>query len=84
MVLPNANDPNPNHIKVDTMIIDRSEWAPVRYGKHSVVASAETARELLRANAMKWIEQSGGLLVQMTQPAEDYMCEVRMRQLGEL
>ena len=76
MVLPDSKDPNPNRIKVNTMIIDRSEWAPVRNGKASVVASSETARELLMANAVELIERNGGLLVQMDPLAEDRLCEV--------
>lgn len=81
MVLPDSRDPNPNRIKVNTMIIDRSEWAPVRNGKASVVASSETARELLMANAVALIEQNGGLLVQMDPLSEDKLCEVEVSAL---
>lgn len=69
-------DPNPNGIKVNTMIIDRDEWAPVRYGKGSVVASAETARDLLTQKAAKMIEKNGGLLVHIGEDAGPRVCEV--------
>ena len=72
----NMTDPNPNGIKVNTMIIDRNEWAPVRYGKGSAVASAETARDLLTQNAVKMIEKNGGLLVYMGEESGPRVCEV--------
>ena len=76
MILPETNDPNPNHIQVNTMIIDRSEWAPVRYGKGSMVASAETARDLIMENAIHMIEENGGLLVQTEKEEDMKICEV--------
>lgn len=74
MILHDQDNPNPNNIKVKTVIIDRCEWAPVRYGKGSVVASAETARDLLVENASRMIEENGGLLVPMDDELK--ICEV--------
>ena len=74
-MLPNQESDNPNQITVNTMIIDRSEWAPVRYGKTSVVASAETAREILMQNAIQMIEENGGIFVSM-EDEPSRICEV--------
>ena len=76
MILPETNDPNPNHIQVNTMIIDRCEWAPVRYGKGSLVASAETARDLIMENAIHMIEENGSRIIQTEKEEDIKICEV--------
>lgn len=70
---------NPNHLHVEAIVIDRSEWAPVRNGKESSVATAATACETLLENGARWVERNGGRVEQ----EEKALCEVGETRRGE-
>lgn len=60
---PTLAESNPNHLRVEAIITDRCNWAPVRNNRESTVATAATACETLLENSRRLVESHGGVLL---------------------
>ena len=60
---PTLAESNPNHLRVEAIITDRCNWAPVRNNRESTVATAVTACEMLLENSRRLVESHGGVLL---------------------